>query len=123
MTARSAARRSRRVFSRLKRNLLTPELVAEFTRAYQEEMNRLTKEASGRAAEVEAKLAGVLRKIDGIMRAIEDGLYQPSRSEANPRDLHGGHRTSKSPRGLCHEGFCVLWLVAGTGFEPVTFRL
>jgi site-specific DNA recombinase len=54
------------------------ELVAEFTRAYQEEVNRLTKEASGRAAEVEAKLAGVQRKIDGIMRAIEDGLYQLS---------------------------------------------
>ena len=89
-------------------NLLTPELVAEFTRAYQEEMNRLTKEASGRAAEVEAKLAGVLRKIDGIMRAIEDGLYQPSRSEANPRDLHCGHRTSKSPRGFMRTGaLCV----------------
>ena len=98
-----------RILKALKRNLLTPELVAEFTRAYQEEVNRLTKEASGRAAEIEAKLAGVLRKIDGIMRAIEDGLYQPSRSEANPRDLHCGHRTSKSPRGLCHEGFCVLF--------------
>ena len=86
-----------RILKALKRNLLTPELVAEFTRAYQEEMNRLTKEASGRAAEIEAKLAGVQRKIDGIMRAIEDGLYQPSRSEANPRDLHCGHRTSKNP--------------------------
>jgi hypothetical protein len=41
-------------------------------------VNRLTREASGRAAEVETKLAGVQRKIDGIMRAIEDGLYQPS---------------------------------------------
>jgi site-specific DNA recombinase len=51
-------------------NLLTPELVAEFTRAYQEEMNRLTKEASGKVAEIKEKLAGVLRKIDGIMRAI-----------------------------------------------------
>ena len=33
-------------------------------------MNRLTKEASGKAAEIKEKLAGVLRKIDGIMRAI-----------------------------------------------------
>ena len=113
MTARSAVREiEARILKALKRNLLTPELVAEFTRAYQEEMNRLTKEASGRAAEVEAKLAGVLRKIDGIMRAIEDGLYQPSRSEANPRDLHCGHRTSKSPRGLCTRGLVVFcgWL-------------
>ncbi|MFC4171422.1 recombinase family protein [Microvirga sp. GCM10011540] len=67
-----------RILKALKQNLLTPELVAEFTRAYQEEVNRLTKEVSGRAAEVETKLAAVQRKIDGIMRAIEDGLYQPS---------------------------------------------
>jgi site-specific DNA recombinase len=67
-----------RILKALKQNLLTPELVAEFTRAYQEEVNRLTKEAGGRAAELESKLAGVQRKIDGIMRAIEDGLYQPS---------------------------------------------
>jgi hypothetical protein len=78
MTVRSAARRSRRILKALKQNVLTPELVAEFTRAYEKEVNRLTKEASGKAAEVEAKLAGVQRKIDGIMRAIEDGLYQPS---------------------------------------------
>ncbi len=67
-----------RILKALKQNLLTPELVAEFTRAYQEEVNRLAKEASGRAAEVEAKLAAVQRRIDGIMRAIEDDLYQPS---------------------------------------------
>jgi site-specific DNA recombinase len=67
-----------RILKALKQNLLTPELVAEFTCAYQEEVNRLTKEVSGRAVEVESKLAGVQRKIDGIMRAIEDGLYQPS---------------------------------------------
>jgi len=97
-----------RILKALKRNLLTPELVAEFTRAYQEEVNRLTKEARSRAAEVEAKVAAVQRKIDGIMRAIEDGLYQPSRSEANPRDLHCGHRTSKSPRGFMRTGaLCV----------------
>ena len=42
-----------RILKALKQNLLTPELVAEFTRAYQEEVNRLTKEASGRAAEIE----------------------------------------------------------------------
>ncbi|SCY93290.1 hypothetical protein [Microvirga guangxiensis] len=58
--------------------MLTPELVAEFTRAYQEEVNRLSKEATGKATEIETKLAGVQRKIDGILSAIEDGLYQPS---------------------------------------------
>jgi len=67
-----------RILKALKQNLLTPELVAEFTRVYQEEVNRLTKEASGKDAEIEAQLAAVRRKINGIMRAIEDGLYQPS---------------------------------------------
>ncbi|MFC5084885.1 recombinase zinc beta ribbon domain-containing protein [Microvirga arabica] len=67
-----------RILKALKQNLLTPELVAEFTRAFQEEVNRLTKEANGKAAEIDSKLAAVQRKIDGIMRAIEDGLYQPS---------------------------------------------
>ncbi|WP_091136393.1 recombinase family protein [Microvirga guangxiensis] len=67
-----------RILKALKQNLLTPELVAEFTYVYQEEVNRLTKEASGRTAEIDGKLTSVQRKIDGIMRAIEDGLYQPS---------------------------------------------
>jgi hypothetical protein len=62
----------------LKQNLLTPELVAEFTRAYREDVNRVAKEASGKAAEVEAKRESVQRKIDGILRAIEDGPDQPS---------------------------------------------
>jgi hypothetical protein len=62
----------------LKQNLLIPEPVADFTSAYQEEVNRLTKEASGKAAEIESKLAAVQRKIDGILRAIEDRFYQPS---------------------------------------------
>ena len=47
-----------RILKALKQNLLTPELVAEFTRAYQEEVNRLTKEASGKAAEVEIEARG-----------------------------------------------------------------
>ena len=110
-----------RILKALKRNLLTPELVAEVTCAYQEEMNRLTKEASGRAAEVEAKLAGVLRKIDGIMHAIEDGLYQPSRSEALCAICMAGTGRAKAPEAV-PRGFSGL-LVAGTGFEPVTFRL
>ena len=71
-------------------------------------MNRLTKEASGRAAEVEAKLAGVLRKIDGIMRAIEDGLYQPSRSEAIRAICMAGTGQAKALVGCAIEGFYVI---------------
>ena len=60
MTAPSISRHEieARILKASKRNLLTPDPVAEFTRAYQAEVNRLAKEARGRAAEVEAKLAG-----------------------------------------------------------------
>ncbi|WP_152568952.1 hypothetical protein [Microvirga sp. BSC39] len=51
-------------------------------------MNRLTKEASGRAAEVETKLVAARRKIDRIVRAIEDGLYQSS-MKARLTELEG----------------------------------
>jgi site-specific DNA recombinase len=43
------------ILTALKQNLLTPELVSEFIRAYQEEVNRLTKEARGRIAEVQGE--------------------------------------------------------------------
>ncbi|MCU4179696.1 recombinase family protein [Bosea sp. BH3] len=67
-----------RILGALKQKLLTPELVAEFSRAYQEECNRTTAEADGLRLSTVASLASVQRKIDGIMSAIEDGLYQPS---------------------------------------------
>ena len=79
MTARSPVGRSRAGSSTaIKQNLLTPELVAEFTRAYTQEFNRLVAEAGNQHAEVAGKLTAVERKIAGIMRAIEDGLYQPA---------------------------------------------
>lgn len=67
-----------RIFGALKDRLLTPELVAEFARAYQEECNRSAVEAEGLRSTATASLAAVQRKIAGIMAAIEDGLYQPS---------------------------------------------
>jgi hypothetical protein len=51
----------------------------QVTRACQEEVNRLVSDAAGRQADIESKLAAVRRKIDGVLRAIEDGLYQPSK--------------------------------------------
>jgi site-specific DNA recombinase len=67
-----------RILKAIKHNLVTPELVAEFTRAYQEEVNRLVAEASLDDAQTGTKLACAQRTIDRIMRAIEDGLYQPT---------------------------------------------
>lgn len=67
-----------RILSALREQLLTPELVAEFARAYQEECNRSAAEAERRQMDASTALAAIQRKIDGIMAAIEDGLYQPS---------------------------------------------
>ncbi|KRE16788.1 hypothetical protein ASE66_09245 [Bosea sp. Root483D1] len=67
-----------RILGALKQRLLTPELVAEFSRAYQEECNRSAAEADGLRSTASAAMAAVQRKIDGIMSAIEEGLYQPS---------------------------------------------
>jgi hypothetical protein len=59
-------------------DLLTPALVAEFTQAYTQELNRLVAEANSDDAALSGKLTAVQRKIDGLMRAIEDGMYQPA---------------------------------------------
>jgi site-specific DNA recombinase len=67
-----------RILTAIKQNLLTPDLVAEFTRAYTLEFNRLVAEAGSQHAEVARKLTAVECKIAGIMRAIEDGSYQPA---------------------------------------------
>ncbi len=67
-----------RILSALREQLLTPELVAEFARAYQEERNRNAAEAERRQTDAPVALAAIQRKIGGIMAAIEGGLYQPS---------------------------------------------
>jgi site-specific DNA recombinase len=67
-----------RILVAIKERLLTAELVAEFTRGYQEEVNRLARDANGRQSEIEGKLTTIQRKIDSMIKAIEDGLYQPT---------------------------------------------
>jgi hypothetical protein len=68
----------RRVLEGLKHGLLPPEMVEEFARAYQEEVNRLAAEKSQSRGQDQGRLAAVQRKIASMIRAIEDGLYQPS---------------------------------------------
>jgi site-specific DNA recombinase len=67
-----------RVLAGLKDRLLAPELIEEFARIYQEEVNRLAAEKSQSRAQDEGRLGAVQRKIASMIRAIEDGLYQPS---------------------------------------------
>jgi site-specific DNA recombinase len=68
----------RRVLDGLRDRLLAPELVEEFARAFQEEVNRLAAEKTRHRAEDEGRLQAVRRKIATMIRAIEDGMYQPS---------------------------------------------
>ena len=60
-----------RILGALKQKLLTPDLVAEFLSAYQEECNRSAAEADGLRSTASAAIAAVQRKNDGIMSAIE----------------------------------------------------
>ena len=60
---------------------MAPELVAEFVRAYQEEINVATAMAAARAEQLKREAEGVHRKIAGILAAIEDGLCTPALKE------------------------------------------
>ena len=60
---------------------MAPELVAEFTRIFQEEMNAAAKTAAVRGEELKREADAVERKMAGIMSAIEDGMYTPALKE------------------------------------------
>ena len=75
----------------------------EFTRAYQEEVNRLAVTASSRRANRERQLKAVERKIQAIMDAVEKGLYSPSMNdrmrqlEAERQALRRAQETVEAP--------------------------
>jgi len=62
-----------RVFAGLKERLMAPELVREFIRAFQEEVNRAAAEREQQIKADRTQLESVERKIAGIVSAIEDG--------------------------------------------------
>jgi site-specific DNA recombinase len=70
-----------RVLGGLKDKLFAPELVAEFVRSFQEEMNATRRTASQRRDELRRELEGVERKMAGVVKAIEDGMYSPTLKE------------------------------------------
>jgi DNA invertase Pin-like site-specific DNA recombinase len=70
-----------RVLGGLRDKLMAPELVAEFVRAYQEEINAAAKMVASRGEELKREAETVDRKIAGIMAAIEDGMYTPALKE------------------------------------------
>jgi site-specific DNA recombinase len=70
-----------RVLGGLKDKLMAPELVAEFVRALQEEINAAAEAAAARTEQLKRQAEAVERKIAGILVAIEDGMYTPALKE------------------------------------------
>ncbi len=67
-----------RVLSGLKEQLLHPDLIAEFTIAYQEEYNRLAGSIQQERSKAERNLAKVESKIANLINAISDGMFHAS---------------------------------------------
>ncbi|WP_193747162.1 zinc ribbon domain-containing protein, partial [Leisingera sp. ANG-M6] len=67
-----------RVLNGLKDQLLHPDLIAEFTRAYQTEYNRLAGTIQQDRAKAERELVQVNSKISNIIEATSDGMFHPS---------------------------------------------
>jgi hypothetical protein len=88
----------RRVLDGLKHRLLAPELVEEFARAFQEEVNRLAAEQSQNRAQDEGQLEAVRRKIASMnpgdrerpVPAVDEGAHGGAGSgEGGPRGAAG----------------------------------
>jgi site-specific DNA recombinase len=57
-----------RVLGGLKGKLMAPELVAEFVRAFQEEMNAAARETASRGDELRREVEGIVRKLARSIR-------------------------------------------------------
>ena len=73
-----------RVLGALRSDLLTPERVDEYVRAFAEAWAELEREAGARRAQVERSLAEAERGLQGMVRAVEGGSW----SEAIKTRLH-----------------------------------
>ena len=65
------------VVDTLKNNLMQPQLVEEFIRAFQAEINRLSKENNVGREQTISELSTIDRKLDGLYEGIADGLRTP----------------------------------------------
>jgi site-specific DNA recombinase len=96
----------RRILAALKEKLIAPELIAAFTRAYQEEVNRLAATAGSRHADRQRQLKSLERKIQAIMEAVEKGLYSPSMNdrmrqlEAERQALQKAEEATEAPPAI-----------------------
>jgi site-specific DNA recombinase len=67
-----------RVLSGLNDQLLHPELIAEYVRAYQAEFNQLAGSIRADRLADERELTKVTRQIDQMVNAIAEGMFHPS---------------------------------------------
>lgn len=67
-----------RVLSGLKNQLLHPDLIAEYVRAYQAEFNKFSGSIRADRQANERELAKLTRQIDQMVNAIAEGMFHPS---------------------------------------------
>ena len=67
-----------RVLGALRARMLTPELMAEFIRAFADELQATQRDATQQRASLERQLADTERSLAGILRAIEGGAWNDS---------------------------------------------
>lgn len=77
--------------------MLAPELVAEFIKAFAEEMAAAQSEAVRTQGQVHREQADIDRKLEGVLKAIEDGAW----SEALKARLKGLEAPSALPAPGC----------------------
>lgn len=99
-----------RILKALKQKLLTPELVAEFTRAYREEVNRLAKEADCKAQEDEAMelIHSLIDKI--VLTPREEGVLMRFYTAIWPESSRCVPNSRKPPRLSPSGAYHCRWL-------------
>ena len=64
-----------RVLGGLKDHMLAPDLVAEFVRAFAEEIATAQRDAAGVSQRLKGELADVERRLEGVLKAVENGAW------------------------------------------------
>ena len=124
----------------LRQNLMAPEFVKEFTDAFIKEVNQQSRDQRHEIGRRRRELADVSRDLDGLVDAIASGLRGASvllhPGEHGPEielvgDIAGmveltlpNDGNAARERAAVSDGFRrSVKVVAGRGFEPLTFRL
>jgi site-specific DNA recombinase len=66
------------VLSGLRERLLSPDMIAEFMKAFAHEVAQTRRQKSETRAQLESLLADTERRLKGVLRAIEEGAWSDS---------------------------------------------